>query len=138
MILFCDTSALVKFYIVEVGSEELKARVLEAEAVAVCRIAWAEAYAALSRRAREVPVDAVVMDHHTPVRRLQRPEWLGAQQNRFGPPPRTPASQPVLPEVIVQQTMAHPRHAQNTVPDVQQGRRHRWIGDPRHRHFDGP
>ena len=30
MILFCDTSALVKFYIVEVGSEELKARALEA------------------------------------------------------------------------------------------------------------
>jgi len=62
MILFCDTSALVKFYIVEVGSEELKARVLEAEAVAVCRIAWAEAYAALSRRAREVPVDALIIE----------------------------------------------------------------------------
>ena len=62
MILFCDTSALVKFYIVEVGSEELKARVLEAEAVAVCRIAWAEAYAALSRRAREVPEDASIIE----------------------------------------------------------------------------
>jgi len=46
MILFCDTSALIKLYIVELGSEELKARVLEAEAVAVCRIAWAEAHAA--------------------------------------------------------------------------------------------
>ncbi len=62
MILFCDTSALVKLYIVEVGSEELKARVLEAEAVAVCRIAWAEAYAALSRRAREVPADALIIE----------------------------------------------------------------------------
>ncbi len=62
MILFCDTSALVKLYIVEVGSEELKARLLEAEAVAVCRIAWAEAYAALSRRAREVPVDALIIE----------------------------------------------------------------------------
>ncbi len=62
MILFCDTSALVKLYIVEVGSEELKARLLEAEAVAVCRIAWAEAFAALSRRAREVPEDSVVIE----------------------------------------------------------------------------
>jgi len=33
MILFCDTSALLKLYIIEVGSDELKARVLEAEAV---------------------------------------------------------------------------------------------------------
>lgn len=60
--MFCDTSALVKLYIVEVGSDELKARVLEAEAVAVCRIAWAEAYAAFSRRAREVPEDAMFIE----------------------------------------------------------------------------
>lgn len=58
MILFCDTSALVKLYIVEEGSAGLKALLQEAEAVAVCRIAWAEAYAALSRRAREVTEDA--------------------------------------------------------------------------------
>ncbi len=62
MILFCDTSALVKLYIAEEGSEALKLRVQEAEAVAVSRIAWAEAYAALSRRAREVPADAVIID----------------------------------------------------------------------------
>lgn len=62
MILFCDTSALLKLYIVEAGSEALKSRVVEAEAVAVCRVAWAEAYAALSRRAREVPGDAPVIE----------------------------------------------------------------------------
>ena len=62
MILFCDTSALVKLYIVEAGSDELKARVLEAEAVAVCRVAWAEACAALSRRAREITEDAFVIE----------------------------------------------------------------------------
>lgn len=61
MILFCDTSALLKLYIVEVGSDVVSARVEEAEAVAVCRIAWAEAHAALSRRAREVPRDASVI-----------------------------------------------------------------------------
>ena len=57
MILFCDTSALLKLYIVEAGSDALKVLVQEAEAVAVCRIAWAQAHAALSRRAREVPED---------------------------------------------------------------------------------
>ena len=62
MILFFDTSALLKLYIVEAGSEALKARVVEAEAVAVCRVAWAEAYTALSRRAREVPGDAPVIE----------------------------------------------------------------------------
>ena len=62
MILFCDTSALVKLYIVEVGSDELKLQVQQAEAVAVCRITWAEAYAALSRRAREVPEDAFIIE----------------------------------------------------------------------------
>ena len=58
MILFCDTSALIKLYIVEEGSDALKTQLSLAEAVVVCRIAWAEAHAALSRRAREVPQDA--------------------------------------------------------------------------------
>jgi predicted nucleic acid-binding protein len=62
MILFCDTSALLKLYIAEEGSAELKVLMQEAEAVAVCRIAWAEAFAALSRRAREVPEDALVIE----------------------------------------------------------------------------
>lgn len=62
MILFCDTSALVKLYIAEPESDALKARVLEAEAVVVCRIAWAEAHAALSRRAREVTEDAATIE----------------------------------------------------------------------------
>ena len=62
MILFCDTSALIKLYIVEEGSVALKKLVQEAEAVALSRIAWAEAYAALSRRAREVPEDVFVIE----------------------------------------------------------------------------
>lgn len=62
MILFCDTSALMKLYIVEEGSDVLKTQLSSAEAVAVCRIAWAEAHAALSRRAREVPQDASVIE----------------------------------------------------------------------------
>lgn len=62
MILYCDTSALVKLYIAEASSELVTQRLAEADAVAVCRIAWAEAYAAFSRRAREVPVDAEIID----------------------------------------------------------------------------
>lgn len=62
MILFCDTSALIKLYIVEDGSDALKTQLSSAEAVAVCRIAWAEAHAALSRRAREVPKDAFTIE----------------------------------------------------------------------------
>lgn len=57
MILYCDTPALVKLYLAEAESETLKAMAAAAEAVALCRIAWAEAHAALSRRAREVPAD---------------------------------------------------------------------------------
>lgn len=57
MILFCDTSALVKLYLWEAESEAVKALAADSEAVAACRIAWAEAHAALSRRAREVPAD---------------------------------------------------------------------------------
>lgn len=62
MILFCDTSALMKLYIIEADSKALQERLTEAEAVAVCRVAWAEAHAALSRRAREVPEDEAVIE----------------------------------------------------------------------------
>ncbi len=62
MILFCDTSALLKLYITEAGSEAVKTKMIEAEAISVCRIAWAEAYAALARRVREVPEDAAVIE----------------------------------------------------------------------------
>lgn len=62
MILFCDTSALVKLYVVEAESEALRALMAEAEAVAVCRVAWAETHAALSRRARDVPEDAPAIE----------------------------------------------------------------------------
>lgn len=57
MILFLDTSALVKLYIAEADSPAVHEAVARAETVAACRIAWAEACAALARRAREVPAD---------------------------------------------------------------------------------
>jgi predicted nucleic acid-binding protein len=57
VIAYCDTSALVKLYIAEAHSRELKRWIENAQAVAACRIAWAEAHAALARRAREVGAD---------------------------------------------------------------------------------
>lgn len=62
MILFCDTSALVKLYVAEAESDSVRQAAAEARALAVCRVAWAEAFAALARRVREVPADAVAID----------------------------------------------------------------------------
>ena len=76
MILFCDTSALIKLYITEEGSAELKALMQEAEAVAVCRIVWAEAFAALSRRAREVPEDVTTIEQAKAALALDWPHFL--------------------------------------------------------------
>ena len=55
MILFCDTSALVKLYVHEDGSSAVAAQAKACETVAVCRIAWVEVMSALARRAREQP-----------------------------------------------------------------------------------
>ena len=52
MILFCDTSALLKLFIDEQGSEGMiKARSSSA-GIAVCRITWAESMAAFAQRTR--------------------------------------------------------------------------------------
>ena len=76
MILFCDTSALVKLYIEEDGSSELRLKVQECDAVAVCRIAWAEAHAALSRRAREVSEDALLIEQAKTVLASDWPKFV--------------------------------------------------------------
>ena len=72
MILFCDTSALVKLYILEDSSREMQALAGAASAIAVCRIAWAEMMAALARRAREFPNDADAIEV---VRKRLRTDW---------------------------------------------------------------
>lgn len=72
MILFCDTSALVKLYVAEEGSDTVREAARQASRVAVCRIAWAEMMAALSRRAREVPADADAVET---VRQRLRADW---------------------------------------------------------------
>ena len=52
MILYADTSALIKRYILEAGSDEFRQLVAAAQIVGTSRIALAEANAALARAAR--------------------------------------------------------------------------------------
>ena len=72
MILFCDTSALVKLYILEDSSRDMQALAGAASAIAVCRIAWTEMMAALARRVREFPNDADAIEV---VRKRLRADW---------------------------------------------------------------
>lgn len=72
MILFCDTSALVKLYIAEEASHQMRAQAASASAIAVCRIAWAEMMAALARREREFSGDA---DAAATARQRLRADW---------------------------------------------------------------
>lgn len=74
MILFCDTSALVKLYIQEAFSAEVLALAESAKTVAVARIAWAEIMSALARRVRESPADAGAIET---VRARLRTDWPG-------------------------------------------------------------
>ncbi len=53
MILYLDTSAWLKLYVDERGTQEVIAAVRSAELVAISRIAYAEARAALARVLRE-------------------------------------------------------------------------------------
>ena len=52
MILFCDTSALLKLFIDEQGSESMVEARSSSEGIAVCRITWAESMAAFAQRTR--------------------------------------------------------------------------------------
>ena len=52
MILFCDTSALLKLFIDELGSESMVEARSSSEGIAVCRITWAESMAAFAQRTR--------------------------------------------------------------------------------------
>ena len=61
MILFCDTSALVKFYVVEDGTDIMAEQAATSDAIAVCRIAWVEIMSAMARRVRERPKDAAAI-----------------------------------------------------------------------------
>jgi predicted nucleic acid-binding protein len=58
LILFCDTSALIKLLISEPGSDQMEETSSHAQAIAVCRITWAEVMAGIARRQREDPASS--------------------------------------------------------------------------------
>ncbi len=74
MILFCDTSALVKLYVHEQGSDQVLERASACDILAVCRIAWVEAISAMARRAREEPRDVRALAE---ARRRFEADWPG-------------------------------------------------------------
>jgi predicted nucleic acid-binding protein len=53
LILYLDTSALVKLYVRELGSARVRRAVTKAEQVGTSRVAYPEARAAFARRSRE-------------------------------------------------------------------------------------
>jgi len=72
VILFCDTSALIKLYVQEEWSSAMRGAVNEASVVAVCRVAWTEAMSALARRGREFPEELPLLER---VRDHFRKDW---------------------------------------------------------------
>ena len=73
MILFADTSALIKLYIEEVGSAVMADRVRRAR-IAASVLAYAEGYATFARRLRESLLTAE--EHDGVVERFER-DWQG-------------------------------------------------------------
>jgi predicted nucleic acid-binding protein len=58
VLLFCDTSALIKLLIDEPDSAQIHQASERAGLIAACRITWAEAMAAMARRQRDDPTSA--------------------------------------------------------------------------------
>ena len=56
MILFCDTSALMKLLVDEAQSNQMRQISTAVDVIGVCRIGWAETMAALARLQREDPI----------------------------------------------------------------------------------
>lgn len=73
MMVFADTSALLKLFLGEPFTAEVRALVGQAEAQpAVCRIAWVEALAGLARRQRQHSADEAAVNQ---ARRELRRVW---------------------------------------------------------------
>ena len=61
MIVFCDSSALLKLFVDEEHSESMAVTALAADSLAVSRLTWAEVMSAIARRARDMPRDATAL-----------------------------------------------------------------------------
>ena len=62
VLLFCDTSALIKLLIDEPDSAQIHQASERAGVIAACRMTWAEAMAAMARRQREDSTSADEID----------------------------------------------------------------------------
>jgi predicted nucleic acid-binding protein len=62
VIIYFDTSALLKRYVTEAGSDAVAALWKEAAVVATSQILYAEAAASFARKRREQPANAAVLD----------------------------------------------------------------------------
>jgi len=72
MILYLDTSALVKLYIEEQGSPEVKAMVNKARIVSTSRVAYVEARAGIARKYREGELS---QEEHVQVIKDLKQDW---------------------------------------------------------------
>ena len=72
--LYLDTSSLVKLYVMEDGTDEVRSLVAEASILATSVVAYAEARAAFARRVRE---RALSRAHLTALTRDLEREWPG-------------------------------------------------------------
>jgi len=79
VILFCDTSAFVKLYVREVGTDSVAQQAAASEVIAVCRIAWVETMSALARRSRERPADAPALAQARKRFAADWPRWLSIE-----------------------------------------------------------
>ena len=79
MILFCDTSALVKLYVHEDGTDSVTEQAAASDIIAVCRIAWVEAMSAMARRSREQPQDASAIAQARRRLAADRPHYLALE-----------------------------------------------------------
>jgi uncharacterized protein len=83
MILFWDTSALLKLYIDEQGSDVVFDGRADAEVVAVSRIACAEFHADLTRRIGESPEDVALVELAKKGLRTDWSQFLVAEITQF-------------------------------------------------------
>lgn len=72
MILYLDTSSLVKLYMDEVGSKDMEALAGRASAIATSWLAYAEARSAFARKRREK--DLTDLEYHFAIAALER-DW---------------------------------------------------------------
>lgn len=71
-VLYVDTSALAKLYLIEAGSERIAERARAAPSVASSTLAWPECLASFARRRREGTISA---DEHRALREKFVSDW---------------------------------------------------------------